>query len=165
MNIGEALAMEMQYESQNTKKVLERLPEDKFDFKPHEKSMTLGQLASHLAEIYGWADMTLNLDSLDFDASTYVPWVASSRGELIQKLEETTASAVPMLQGASNETMTGLWTFSMNGQQIFQLPRVGVVRSMMLSHAIHHRAQLTVYLRLLDVPLPAIYGPSADEQV
>jgi len=166
MAISQALLPEFEQEMANTRKTLERVPEDKFGWKPHEKSMTLGGLASHLANLPSWTVMTVEKDSLDL-APEGVPAprieAAKSRKEVLDTFDKHAASARAVLAGASDEQLRKPWSLLSNGRTIFTLPRVAVLRSFVINHMIHHRAQLGVYLRLNDVPVPAIYGPSADE--
>jgi uncharacterized damage-inducible protein DinB len=164
MSISEGMVQELQYEAATTRKLLERVPEEQFGWKPHEKSMTLGHLASHLAETFEWAIMTLTSDGFDFDPATSKAFNATSRDELLAAFEKGLKEATAALQGASDEQLLQPWKLSAGGQTIFELPRVAVMRTWILNHAVHHRGQLSVYLRLLDVPVPSIYGPSADEQ-
>jgi uncharacterized damage-inducible protein DinB len=164
MTIAEDLSKTLQIEARLSRKMLERVPEDKLDYKPHPKSMTLGQLANHLAEIPQWTEVTVAEDHFDFDESKYQPKTLTSPAEMAQACEEGTRKAIETLQGRSDEHMTAPWRMTMGGNLLFEKPRIEVVRDMMVHHTIHHRAQLGVYLRLLDVPVPAIYGPSADEQ-
>jgi uncharacterized damage-inducible protein DinB len=165
MRLSETLLPEFEYEMANTRKTLERVPEDRFAWKPHEKSMAMGNLASHVANIPNWAVLMLSKDSIDI-APEGVPVKtpqAASREELLKIFDENVASAREAISGASDESLHGNWTLLANGKTIFTQPRLGVLRGMVLSHNIHHRAQLGLYLRLNDVPVPAIYGPSADE--
>ena len=164
MSIAVAMAQELQHEAGVTRKYFERLPEDKFDFAPHAKSMKLGPLAGHLAETPGWTEMTIQTDEMNFDPATYVPFVPKNRAEVIARFDEALAKGLAALQGVSDEHLMKPWRLKVGDHVLFELPRVAVLRSMVLSHSVHHRAQLGVYLRLLDVPVPATYGPSADEE-
>lgn len=164
MSIAQVFSAELQHECSITRKYFERLPEDKFDFAPHAKSMKLGPLAGHLSEVPGWTRETVTLDELVFDPANYVPFLPATRAEILAKLDTSLAAALAALEGASDEHLMKPWRMLMGGQLLFELPRVAVLRSMVMNHLVHHRAQLGVYLRLLDVPLPATYGPSADEQ-
>jgi uncharacterized damage-inducible protein DinB len=162
MAISEAILPEFDQEMANTRKTLERVPENKLGWKPHDKSATLGGLATHLATINGWADAIVNQDS--FDVSQAPPQPAmKSRDEILAAFDKDTASARKAIAGANDGNLMKPWTLLAGDKTIFTLPRVAVLRSFILNHAIHHRAQLGVYLRLNDVPVPAIYGPSADE--
>jgi uncharacterized damage-inducible protein DinB len=163
MSIAQALLPEFDYEMANTRKTLERIPENQLDFKPDPKSMPLGRLAGHITEMVGWGGTTLTTESLNMDPSTYTPMVATSRAQLLAEFDKNVASTRAALAGASDQSMLAPWTLSMKGDPMFTMPRVGVIRSMIMNHVIHHRAQMTVYLRLTGVPVPALYGPSADE--
>jgi uncharacterized damage-inducible protein DinB len=166
MAITETLLPEFDQEIANTRKTLERIPDDKFSWKPHEKSMTLGNLAIHLANLPSWTVQTLERDSLDIappgapPARTEPP---KSRSEVLEKFDKYAAEARTALAAAKDEQLRKPWSLLSNGQTIFTLPRIAVLRSFVINHMIHHRAQLGVYLRLNNVPVPAIYGPSADE--
>jgi uncharacterized damage-inducible protein DinB len=166
MSISKSILPEFDHEMANTRKTLERVPDDKFSWKPHEKSMTLGGLATHLANIPGWTKNTFEADELDIappGAPPYKVEEAKSTAELLEAFDKNVASARAALEGATDENWQGKWSLLMTGKPIFTLPRTAVMRGFILSHSIHHRAQLGVYLRLLDVPVPSIYGPSADE--
>ncbi len=167
MSISASLLPEFDHEMAHTKKFLERLPDDKLDFKPHEKSWTMGELATHLANLPSWAVQTFEQESLDFAPPGGDPIpplkAAASCAEILEMFEKNVAAARSLLESADDEKMMGIWTLLSGGQEIFSMPRVAVFRSFILSHMIHHRAQLGVYLRMNDVPVPGPYGPSADE--
>jgi uncharacterized damage-inducible protein DinB len=166
MAIRDALLPEFDHEMASTRKTLERVPEGKPNWKPHEKSMPLGRLAGHVAELPGWAVETIERDSLDMQpagAAPIQPNVMTSRTQLLELFDRCVAKGRAAIAGASDETLTKPWTLLAGGQQIFTLPRIAVLRGFVMNHLIHHRAQLGVYLRLNNVPLPATYGPSADE--
>ena len=167
MPISEALLPEFDQEMPNTRKTLERVPiEDKFDWKPHEKSMEMGRLANHLAFIPNWVVTTINEDSLDINPVGVEPPkapVAKTSAELLGIFDAAVAAARAAIAGASDETLLGPWTLLSAGNKVFTIPRVAVLRGFVMNHSIHHRAQLGVYLRLNDIPVPSIYGPSADE--
>jgi uncharacterized damage-inducible protein DinB len=161
--IASAFLAELENEAKVTRTVLERVPADKFDWKPHEKSMTMGRLATHCAEMFGWTKETLKKDVLDFAAFDYKPFEPKSNEELLTFFDEHIAAAKQILSETSDETFMTEWTMR-NGEQVyFTLPKVAVMRSFVMNHIIHHRGQLSVYLRLNDIPVPSIYGPSADE--
>lgn len=162
MPLNQALLPEFDHEMGNTRKSLERIPEGKFDWKPHEKSSTMGQLATHLATINQWTEAIIGQDSFDV-ANSPRPPVFKSRQEILNAFDQGTAAARKAIAGATDEQLMKSWSLVNAGQTIFTLPRVAVVRSFILNHTIHHRAQLGVYLRLNDIPVPSIYGPSADE--
>ncbi|MFY9226818.1 MAG: DinB family protein [Blastocatellia bacterium] len=166
MKISDTLLPEFDHEMVGTRKSLERVPADKFDWKPHEKSMSMIDLASHLANIPSWMGISVNQDSFDVapkDGEGFQTPKAGSVAELLEIFDKNVASAREVLASASNETLMGMWTFLNAGQTVFAMPKVAVVRSFILNHNVHHRAQLGVYLRLNDVAVPSIYGPSADE--
>lgn len=166
MGMSEALLPEFDHEMANTRKTLERVPEGKLGWKPHEKSMTMVRLALHLAEIPGWVTPTIEQDSLDFappGAPPYQPPQANSRKEILEMFDHNVAAARAAIAGADDGRLKKAWSLLNGGKTVLTLPRIGVLRSFILSHSIHHRAQLGVYLRLNNVPVPAIYGPSADE--
>jgi uncharacterized damage-inducible protein DinB len=162
MTINQAILPEFDQEMANTRKSIERVPDDRLGFKPHAKSMTLGGLATHLATINGWAADIVNLDS--FDVTTAPPTVElKSTAELLNAFDQSLASARKAIAGADDAQLMKPWTLLAGDKTIFTLPRIAVLRSFIVSHTIHHRAQLGVYLRLNDIPVPSIYGPSADE--
>jgi uncharacterized damage-inducible protein DinB len=166
MSISKSVLPEFDHEMANTRKTLERVPDDKFDWKPHEKSMTIGRLATHLANIPGWTKNTFAVDELDVAPPGQPPYReedAKSRTELLAAFDKNVADARAALEAATDENWQGKWSLLAGGKVIFTLPRPAVLRGFILSHSIHHRAQLGVYLRLLDIPVPSIYGPSADE--
>ena len=164
MSIADGMLSELSYEAENTRKLLARVPSEHLGWKPHEKSMTLGQLASHLAEICQWVKPTIDADEMTFDPDSYVPRIYGSAEELVAVHDAAAKDAQAALAGVTDDKMFVPWTLKAGAKVLFTLPRVAVLRSMILSHIVHHRGQLTVYLRLKDVPLPSIYGPSADEQ-
>jgi len=163
MNLSDPILTELSYESATARRLLERLPQQHFGWKPHEKSMTLARLATHIVEIPGWVASILDQDEFDVGASEYVPKDASSVRELLQMLDKNAAAAREAIGRQTNERMMALWRLKKKGQLIVEMPRIGMIRSMLLNHFIHHRGQLSVYVRLLNVPVPSIYGPSADE--
>jgi uncharacterized damage-inducible protein DinB len=163
MSISASLLPELEHEYANTRKMLERVPEASFGWKPHEKSMTLGTLAGHVAEVPDWMDITINRDVLDFAEFKYVPPVHTTTASLLAAFDKSAAAAKAALAAATDEQLFQNWTMR-NGEQVFfTMPKVAVVRSFVMNHLVHHRGQLSVYLRLLDVPLPGMYGPTADE--
>ena len=167
MALSDAFVAEFDHEMEGTRKTLERVPDGKFDWKPHEKSYTMQALASHLANIPSWMAMTLNQDSLDImpeGKSAFNTPQAADTAELLKFFDENVAEARKILAGTSDETFMQNWTLLAAGKEVFTMPKVAVVRAFIFSHMIHHRAQLGLYLRMNDVPVPALYGPSADEQ-
>ena len=166
MAISEAFLPEFDQEMAGTRKELERVPEDKFDWKPHEKSGTMAWLAGHLANIPTWAAMAIGQDSLDVMPGGKPPAPpAGPTGveELLETFDKNVREARAAIAGAGDRKMMENWSLLRNGQNVMTMPRMAVVRGFVLNHMIHHRAQLGVYLRLNDIPVPAIYGPSADE--
>ena len=163
MPISQSLLPEFDQEMASTRKMLERVPEDKLDYKPHEKSMSLGRLAAHVAELPGWGKTTLETESLNLDMANYKPWVPATRQELLDGFDKNVREARDRLTAATDEDFGKTWTLTAGKNTIFSMPRVAVFRASVLSHLIHHRAQLGVYLRLNDVEIPGMYGPSADE--
>ncbi|MEM7103829.1 MAG: DinB family protein [Bacteroidota bacterium] len=164
MTQAEAFWAELQQEAKATKAILESVPADKADWKPHEKSMSLGRLAAHVGEIPGWFKETLLQDELDFATSAYKPFKASTQEELLAHFEKNMEAAREVLSGYPDEKMAEPWTMRHGENIFFTLPKGVVARTWCLNHLYHHRAQLGVYLRLLDVPVPSTYGGSADSQ-
>jgi len=165
--ISESLLPEFDREMANTRKVLERCPEDKFGWKPHPKSFSMGALATHLARMQEWAVLTMQQDSFDVAPPGEPPYQedpAASRSQLLALFDKNVTAARAALASASDEQFAAKWSLLAAGQTILTMPRLDCIRSYVMNHGIHHRAQLTVYLRLNDVPVPALYGPSADEQ-
>lgn len=160
---NQALINEVTYEGSSTRKLLERVPQDKFDWKPHEKSMPLGRLAAHVAEIPGYLAAVLTTDELDFSKRTHKPAVATSSENLLEIFNQNYNAAIAALKATSDEALAENWTLRSGDHVFFTLPRIAALRTLGISHLIHHRGQLSVYLRLLDVPIPGMYGPSADE--
>jgi len=156
--------MEYEHEVGVTRKVIERIPDDKLGWKPHEKSMTAGRLASHLAENHGWVQSILGSDQFDVGAD-YKPFDGKTKTEVLAAFDKLAAEAkAAMKNGVSNEALMKPWALKMQGQTMFEMPKAVVLRNFVLNHQVHHRGQLSVYLRLLGAPVPSIYGPSADEQ-
>lgn len=162
MKISEALVAEFDQEIANTKKTLERLPNDPA-FKPHEKSMSLGALAAHIAELAGFGESVVTLPALAFSSSTYKPLPFESAAQLVGVLNEGAAKVRTALAGLPEAAWDETWKLSFEGNTIFEGSRFLAYREMFLNHLVHHRAQLGVYLRLKGVAVPGIYGPSADE--
>jgi uncharacterized damage-inducible protein DinB len=158
---AERLIAELTRESHTTRRVLERLPEDRLAWRPHEKSMTVGQLALHLARLP--LGIAMLVERLTVEAPTVPLGQPTSRREVLDALDESVAYAVERLSGWSDEDLDAQWTLTYRGAVLVSRGRGEVLRSLMLNHTYHHRGQLTVYLRLLDVPLPPVYGPTADE--
>ena len=162
MAISDALLPEFEREMENTRKTLERVPEDKFAWKPHEKSMALGRLAQHLTEIPGWGRETLTKESVDM-SGPYQPPKVETRQQLLDIFDRNQTEVRDLLKKATDQDFMKPWALLSGGKTIFSMPRVAVWRAFIMNHMIHHRAQLGVYLRLNNIPVPSIYGPSADE--
>jgi uncharacterized damage-inducible protein DinB len=166
MSIGQSLLPEFDIEMANTRRTLERVPDEKFSWKPHPKSAEMGWLANHLSNLASWSTIALTSDSLDVapkDGPTLKIDPVTSTQALLQVFDKNVADARAAIGAATDEQLMSNWTLLKGGQTVLTLPKVGVLRSFVMNHMIHHRAQLTVYLRLNDVPVPSIYGPSADE--
>jgi uncharacterized damage-inducible protein DinB len=165
MPILDALLPEFDHEMATTRRLLDRVPEEKLSWKPHEKSMTLGQLAGHLANIPYWCSATLAYTVLDLDAIPDArPKAPPSRAGLLEEFDRKVAAARAKLTETTDPGFLAPWTLKKGPQELFTMPRISAIRSFVMNHSIHHRGQLSVYLRLNDVPLPPIYGPTADEQ-
>ena len=164
MKLAQSFATELEYEAAITVKFLERIPMDRFDWTPHEKSMSLGRLANHIGELPGWIPVTLNSDELDFDQFNYTRWDYRDNASLIEAFKASIQNATQLLLETSNEAFMDLWTLRRGEHITFTLPKAAVIRNNCLNHLYHHRAHLSVYLRLLDIPVPGAYGPSADEK-
>ena len=166
MPIRDALLPEFDQEMASTRKTLERVPENKADWKPHDKSMAMGRLAGHLAELPGWTVQTLTMDSLDVapvNGPSFQPKVMTTRADLLDFFDKNVAAGRAALAAASDEEMMKPWSLLSGGKTIMTMPKAAVFRVFVMSHGIHHRAQLGVYLRLNNVAVPSVYGPSADE--
>ncbi|MDH3271352.1 MAG: DinB family protein [Gemmatimonadota bacterium] len=159
---GSMLLPEFDHEFAETRKALERIPEDKLDWKPHEKSFSLHALSGHLAEIPNWMRVTLEMDVFDLDAP-YERVVPETKEEILSTFDAQLKDAREALARASGETMMETWSMKKNGEVVMSMPKGAVLRSFIFNHNVHHRAQLGVYLRMLDVPVPGHYGPTADE--
>jgi uncharacterized damage-inducible protein DinB len=157
------MSSEIEQEAFITRRVLERVPADKLTWKPHPKSMSLGQLALHVATIPGGISRVAQLDEFDVAAANFNPPAASSTEEILTALEASVKTAQEYLGGVSESVAMGTWRMTANGREVLSMPRIALLRSIMLNHWYHHRGQLSVYLRLLEVPVPVIYGRSADE--
>jgi len=158
----DALLPEFDHEMAVTRKLLERVPEDRFDWKPHPKSYSLGQLAQHVATIPMWGGVTLNQSEIDIGGSERPPQ-AGTRAAVLAIFDGHVATTRAALAGKSDAELMAPWALKNSGHVVFSMPKAAVWRSFVMSHLIHHRAQLGVYLRMQDVPLPSTYGPSADE--
>lgn len=156
------LLKEMEQEAQTTRNMLSRVPDDKYNWQPHPKSMTIKQLATHIAELPTWVSLTLTTSELDFATSPYNPVPIHNTAELMAYFEKCLADGKAHLEKASEADLSPDWTLR-NGEEIYSVSTKGEVIRMAYCQIVHHRAQLGVFLRLLDVPIPGSYGPSADE--
>lgn len=163
MAIRDMLLPEFDQEMANTRKMLERIPEDRFDYQPHPKSWKLNRLAGHVADVPSWVRPTMETELLELSPGMYKPFEASNGKELLEYFDKNVAEAHAAMAEASDEQMNQIWTMKWNGQTVMTMPRYNVLRSVVMNHAIHHRAQLGMYLRMANVAVPGMYGPSADE--
>jgi uncharacterized damage-inducible protein DinB len=166
MTISDALLPEFDQEMAGTRKVLSRCPQDKFDFTPHQKSWKMAALATHIVNMVAWTVDTIAADSFDVappGAPPYKEEPVTSSQELLERFDKNVAAARAAIAGAGDEHMLAPWALLQGGQTVFSMPRIACIRTLIMNHIIHHRGQLCVYLRLNDVPVPALYGPSADE--
>jgi uncharacterized damage-inducible protein DinB len=164
MAMKDALIAEIKQEAVNTRKMLERADPDKFDWKPHEKSMTLGRLAAHIAEIPVWVNRTMEAEEYDFMKNIVKPVTYSNTAELLKVFEERQTAVIAALQNATDEMLNIKYKLKRGTDILAELPRKVLIRNFVFSHLAHHRGQLSVYLRMLDIPVPGMYGPSADEK-
>jgi uncharacterized damage-inducible protein DinB len=166
MKLSQTLLPEIDHEMATTRKLLERVPDDRLGWKPHDKSMSLGRLATHVAELPGLATRVMTQEFHDINppgGPGYQPKTLESHQEMVELFDTNVAHARSLIESAENEALQQHWSLKNGDHAIFTLPRVAVLRTLFLNHLIHHRGQLSVYLRLNDVPVPSIYGPSADE--
>jgi len=161
MAIADSILMEMDMETKTTQRVLDRVPEDKLAWKPHPKSYSLGQLALHIARAQGALAAAVAKDT--HEITNFEQAQPKTCKEIRDTFAESTAKAKEIVKGLDDARITANWTLTKNGKVLMSMPRIGFMRAIMLNHIYHHRGQLSVYLRLLNVPVPAIYGPSADE--
>lgn len=159
----DSIINELRQEALTTRRVLERVPEEKLCWKPHRTSMSLGQLSLHVASIPGNVSRLAQLEAFDASEANFVPPEANSIEEILAAFDDSVNAAESYLSGLDNTAATGTWRLTLRGEEVFSMPRIGMLRTIMLNHWYHHRGQLSVYLRLLEVPVPVIYGRSADE--
>ena len=164
MSPAQLLFADLQQELATTRRILERVPADKLDFRPHEKSMSLGQLANHLAELSGLASAVLTTSELDFGARRYEPQTITSSTERVALFDKLSSQLTELIAGADWKALQETWTLRIGDHIILRDQKAKLLRTLGFSHMTHHRAQLGVYLRLVGVPVPGTYGPSADEQ-
>ncbi len=146
-----------------TRRCLERVPEDRLDYKPDPKSMSLGRLAGHVAEMPGWGSVTVNTDELNFGSGDFKPLEMTSREKILVAFDKIVTDSRAALAGASDEHLMGPWSLKNGDMTLMTMPRIAVIRTFVMNHTIHHRGQLSVYLRSTGALVPSIYGPSADE--
>ena len=154
--------------TKNARKTIERIPDDKFTWKPHEKSFSMRDLASHIVNLQSWLSVTLNMIEFDMhptEGEEFIPPIASSKNELLEMFDKNCEEAKKCLANTPEEKLKDNWSLLSGGKTLFTMPKVAVVRSFVFNHTIHHNAQLGVYLRLNDISVPAIFGPSADENI
>jgi uncharacterized damage-inducible protein DinB len=162
LNSIQQLVKEMEQEAHTTRKMLSVVPDDKYFWKPHEKSMSIQQLATHIAELPGWVNMTLKTSELDFASNPYKASTITKTKDLLAFFEKTLAEAKADLSNAKEADLLPNWTLR-NGEEIYSISTKAEVIRMTYCQIVHHRAQLGVYLRLLNIPIPGSYGPSADD--
>jgi uncharacterized damage-inducible protein DinB len=163
MTTAEALRSEFDRETRATRRYLERVPNDRLGWRPHRKSFTAGELASHIVECVRWTDVIFGYDEFNVDPATFAPYRAASAAELLDTFDADVARCVRVLATVGDGDVTRSWRMKIKGAVRFERQKAIVFRDFTLSHLIHHRGQLSVYLRLLDVPVPGAYGPTADE--
>ena len=161
MPLSQALVADFKNESPNTRRVLEAVPEDRLAWKPHEKSMPLGRLAGHIAELPSLVPAVMERE-LDFAAGTYKPFMPTNRVELLRVFEQHVSGFDKAVVARDDDFLSATWTLRYGQKILLSLPRHVAIRTTAIHHVIHHRGQLTVYLRLLGVPVPPTYGPTAD---
>jgi uncharacterized damage-inducible protein DinB len=165
MKFLEPMIAELKHEAATTRRLLERVPQDRLAWQPHAKSMTLGRLAAHIANLPGMLVGALTRDALDADELKAESPSAESVTNMLEVFDQKIERSLELLKTQSDESfMLAPWRYTSGEHVIFEMPRLAVIRFVGLNHIIHHRGQLSVYLRLLDVPLPSVYGPTADEQ-
>jgi uncharacterized damage-inducible protein DinB len=167
MRIGQSMIPEFDMEMANTRKVLERVPDEKLDWKIHENSNTIGWVTNHLADIPAWVDMTISHDSLDVEPVAGQPYKSPNEQtmeEIVALFEKNVEQARTLLENVEDAALHEPWQLLKQGEEVLTMPRIAVLRTWVLSHTIHHRAHLCVYLRVNNIPVPGLYGPSADEQ-
>lgn len=165
MTIAETLLPEFDREMGVTRRLLERVPDGQFAWKPHQRSMTLGRLAEHLAQLPGWITITIAEPGTDMAPAPPDHTPPETRAAVLQLFDQNVATARSTLNGRTDAELMAPWTLRSQGKEVFTMPKAVVLRSFVMNHLIHHRGQMSVYLRMHDVTLPSIYGPSGDEQI
>ena len=163
MSIKEGILAEIAHETKNTHRILDNLSNEHWDYKPHEKSMTLGELASHVVELHTWVSVAIAKDVFDFHTD-YQPNTATTVEDLKTALADSLQKNTDFVNAQSDEFWLGNWKLQAGDHVLSDLPKLAALRYIITNHLIHHRGQLTVYMRMLNIPLPGIYGPSADEK-
>lgn len=163
MGINHAFLGELEHEAAQTRRVLALVPADQADYKPHPKSLAIGKLAAHVVDMHNWIAVTVNTTELDFAKGYQTPPFTTTE-ELVSRFDTIVSEAKAALAATNDEALGETWTLRAGEQVFLAMPRVQCLRTMVFNHIVHHRAQLIVYLRLLNVPVPGLYGPSADEQ-
>jgi uncharacterized damage-inducible protein DinB len=162
--IVQSLLGEFMHEAENTRKLLNAIPDSALNYKPSEKNWSTGQLASHIAEVYNWFDPTFNLDVFDMGGYKYDKGDISKAANIVAKFEENVKNAQAVLENAKDDTMMNLWKMTFNGADAFPaMPRIQVVRGFLFNHLYHHRGEMVVYLRSTGNKVPGLYGPTADD--
>lgn len=164
MSIQNALSIELKREKDNTLRMLNALPNEQFGWKPHEKSMSLGEISNHIVELHNWVPLVFNREVFDFKTD-YIPSTLTTKEQLIEALEKGFEENSKIIVSLTDENYFSKWTLKAGEHVIAEMPKAGAIRYIITNHLIHHRGQLSVYLRLLNVSVPGIYGPSADEQM
>ena len=162
MTSSQSLLPEFDEEMKNTRKLLECVPDSKLDYQPHPKSMNMARLAGHVVEMVGWVKSTVDHEAFDIPPD-FQPQLPKSRAELLRSFDKNAADARTGIERTTDQNWARIWSLTMQGKTLLSMPRSAVMRTLVLNHIIHHRAQLGVYLRLNDVAIPGMYGPSADE--
>jgi uncharacterized damage-inducible protein DinB len=162
MSINQHLLAELDRESKTTRAILEKVGAEHLDYQPHEKSYKMGVLAGHISEIPSWLDLMLNADELDFATMNYTPPTIKENADILKLFDENLAKGRAALEASDDEKFNGTWRMRHGEKIFFELPKSEVIRTWVFSHIVHHRAQLGVYLRLLNIPVPNSYGPTAD---
>lgn len=163
MSIAKEFSIELNQQAANTKKVLERIPEGKLTWKPHEKSQQIGRLGMHIAELPNTIVRAIETESFDFAATPFKPVFPNTTAEIMETFEKSLSKATEILEKTPDDQLPIIWRALRGGQLVWEMPRSTVIRNT-LNHILHHRGQLTVFLRLLDVPVPKTFGPTADER-
>jgi len=164
MSIKKALLIELEREKDNTRRIIANLSDEQFSYKPHEKSMTLGELANHIVELHNWVDFVVTKDIFDFHVD-YKPATSTTVSELLSILDEGFVKNKNIIEAMDENLMFDNWALKAGDHVIAEMHKAAAIRFIVINHLIHHRGQLTVYMRLLNIPVPGIYGPSADDKM